>query len=157
MRIDGQVGGYPVKFLEQIVRLSKILKLKREKIGHLRELNSHGERKKSFGAYINEDFQRKYASTVIELSTINRDLNEHLKNIQDFTQVCDIQTQLSLVCFLPMLSFCLVFKKTQGHLKKTQGPFWAKNSTYRRLIPILPKNLKKFHIQITIFHGGNIC
>jgi len=86
MRIDGQVGGYPVKFLEQIVRLSKILKLKREKIGHLRELNSHGERKKSFGAYINEDFQRKYASTVIELSTINRDLNEHLKNIQDFTQ-----------------------------------------------------------------------
>ena len=86
MRIDGQVGGYPVKFLEQIVRLSKILKLKREKIGNLRELNSHGERKKSFGAYINEDFQRKYASTVIELSTINRDLNEHLKNIQDFTQ-----------------------------------------------------------------------
>ena len=87
MRIDGQVGGYPVKFLEQIVRLSKILKLKREKIGHLRELNGHGERKKSFGAYINEDFQRKYASAVIELSTINRDLNEHLKNIQDFTQV----------------------------------------------------------------------
>ena len=104
MRIDGQVGGYPVKFLEQIVRLSKILKLKREKIGHLRELNGHGERKKSFGAYINEDFQRKYASAVIELSTINRDLNEHLKNIQDFTQVCEIQTQLSLVCFLPIVA-----------------------------------------------------
>ena len=126
MRIDGQVGGYPVKFLEQIVRLSKILKLKREKIGHLRELNGHGERKKSFGAYINEDFQRKYASAVIELSTINRDLNEHLKNIQDFTQVCDIQTQLSLVCFLPMLFFCAFSKKLKAIWKKLKAHFEQK-------------------------------
>lgn len=86
MRIDGQVGGYPIKFLEQIVRLSKSLKQKREKIGQLRDLNSQAERRKSFGEYITEDFQRRYASTIIDLSNINRDLKEHIKNIQDFTQ-----------------------------------------------------------------------
>ena len=38
-----------------------------------------------------EDFQRRYASKVIELANINRDLNEHIRNIQDFTQqVCCI-------------------------------------------------------------------
>ena len=86
MQMDGQVGGYPVKFLEQIVRLSKILKQKRAKIAQLRDLNTEGERKKSFGDFISEDFQRRYASNVIDLSNINRDLNEHIKNIQDFTQ-----------------------------------------------------------------------
>ena len=50
------------------------------------QLNSLGERRKSFGEYINEDFQRKYAGTVIELSQINRDLNEYLKSIREFTQ-----------------------------------------------------------------------
>ena len=36
MRMDGQVGGYPVRFLEQIVRLSKCLKLKRERVSTLK-------------------------------------------------------------------------------------------------------------------------
>ena len=86
MRMDGMVGGYPVKFLDQIVRLSKCLKVKRGLIDSLRELNGEGEKRKSFGRIINEDFQRKYANTVIELANLNRDLNEHLKNIQEFTQ-----------------------------------------------------------------------
>ena len=86
MRNDGFVGGYPIRFLEQIVRLGKCLKLKRELVTTLKELNGLGERKKSFGEFISEDFQRKYASTVIDLSQLNRDLNEHLENIQEFTQ-----------------------------------------------------------------------
>jgi hypothetical protein len=58
------------------------------KICHLATLfqNSEGERKKSFGEIITEDFQRRYASKVIDLANINRDLNEHLRNIQSFTQ-----------------------------------------------------------------------
>ncbi len=86
MRMDGNIGGYPVRFLEQIVRLSKCLKLKRERVTTLKELNGMGERKKSFGEYITEDFQRKYAATVLELSQLNRDLDEHLMNIKEFTQ-----------------------------------------------------------------------
>ena len=43
MHVDGHVGGYPIKFLEQIVRLSKCLKKKRELIGSLRDLNAQGK------------------------------------------------------------------------------------------------------------------
>lgn len=86
MRMDGQVGGYPIKFLEQIVRLSKCLKMKRERISQLRDLNTQGEKRKSFGEFITGDFQRRYASTVIDLSNINKDLNEHIKTIQEYTQ-----------------------------------------------------------------------
>ena len=86
MRVDSNLGGYQVKFLAEIVRLGKCLKMKRERVNTLNELNSLGERRKSFGEYINEDFQRKYAGTVIELSQINRDLNEYLKSIREFTQ-----------------------------------------------------------------------
>ena len=60
MRMDGQVGGYPIKFLEQIVRLSKCLKMKRERISQLRDLNTQGEKRKSFGEFITGDFQRRY-------------------------------------------------------------------------------------------------
>ena len=86
MHVDGHVGGYPIKFLEQIVRLSKCLKKKRELIGSLRDLNAQGEKRKSFRDDFNEDFQRRYASNVLELSEVNRDLNEHLRSIQEFTQ-----------------------------------------------------------------------
>ena len=58
--MDGQVGGYPIKFLEQIVRLSKCLKMKRERISQLRDLNTQGEKRKSFGEFITGDFQRRY-------------------------------------------------------------------------------------------------
>eukprot|EP00093_Oithona_nana_P001448 01448.XXX_2455_5579_1 [CDS] Oithona nana genome sequencing. len=86
LHVDGHVGGYPIKFLEQIVRLSKCLKKKRELIGCLRTLNGQVEKGKGFGDAIHEDFQRRYASNVLELSGVNRDLNEHLKSIQEFTQ-----------------------------------------------------------------------
>ena len=86
MRLDSHLGGYPVRFLDQVVRLSKCLKKKREGVKMLRELNSTGEMSKSFGEYITEDFQRRYASTVLELSHVNRGLNEHLENIRAYTQ-----------------------------------------------------------------------
>ncbi len=84
--MDGQLNGYPVKFLDLIVRLSKTLRLKRERVNTLKDLNAAGERRKSYGEYINEDFQRKYASTVMDLSQINKDLNEYFKNIREYTQ-----------------------------------------------------------------------
>ncbi|CAB4059725.1 LIN9 [Lepeophtheirus salmonis] len=60
MRGHGHLGCYPVRFLERIVRLSKCLKIKREKVDNLRKLNN--------------------------LSNLNRDLNEHLKTIQEYAQ-----------------------------------------------------------------------
>lgn len=86
IHLYGNLGGYPVKFLDLIVRLSKCLKKKKELVATLKELNVKGERTKSFGEYISEDFQRRYAGTVIELSNLNRELNDHLKSIKEYTQ-----------------------------------------------------------------------
>ena len=47
-------------------------------------------------------------------------------------------------------------KNSRPTKKKLKVHFAQKNSTYRRLIQILPKKLKKFHIQITVFHGGHM-
>jgi len=85
LRLDGTLGGYPVKFLFHIVRLNKSLLAKKEKVNNLRELNSEAEKMKSFGEFITEDFQRKYASTVMEVYKLNEELNKHLKEMSKYT------------------------------------------------------------------------
>ena len=66
----------------------------------MKELNCLGERKKSFGEYISEDFQRRYASAVVELSQLNRDLNEHLENIAEFTQQVSFDDNRLALCYV---------------------------------------------------------
>lgn len=68
------------------VRLSKILNAKKSKIKVLREMNTEAERKKSLGSYIPEDFQRRYASVIIDLEHLNRDLQDYLTNVQKYCQ-----------------------------------------------------------------------
>jgi hypothetical protein len=68
------------------VRLSKILNAKKSKIKVLREMNTEAERKKSFGTYIPEDFQRRYANVIIDLEYLNRDLQDYLTNVQNYCQ-----------------------------------------------------------------------
>lgn len=85
LRLDGTLGGYPVRFLYHIVRLNKSLLTKKEKVSSLRDLNSDAEKIKSFGECITEDFQRRYASTVMDIYKINEDLNSHLADIAEFT------------------------------------------------------------------------
>jgi len=85
LRLDGSLGGYPVKFLFHIVRLNKSLLVKKEKVVSLRELNCQAEKMKSFGEYITEDFQRKYASTVLEVYKVNEELNGQLKEVASYT------------------------------------------------------------------------
>ncbi|KDR17349.1 Lin-9-like protein [Zootermopsis nevadensis] len=83
---DGTVGGFPVKFLDMVVRLSKILNAKKSKIRTLKEMNTEAEKRKSFGAHIPEDFQRRYASVIIDLEHLNRDLQDYLTNVQNYCQ-----------------------------------------------------------------------
>jgi len=85
LRLDGTLGGYPVRFLYHIVRLNKALLTKKERVNNLRDLNSDAEKKKSFGEFITEDFQRRYASTVMDIYKINEELNAHLADIAQFT------------------------------------------------------------------------
>ena len=72
--IEGNVGGYPIKFLEQIVRLSKCLKKKRELIGSLRDLNAQGTiyilRKQFYSTKLNLTY-RFFKKTWVSLSKPN--------------------------------------------------------------------------------------
>ncbi|XP_061842704.1 protein lin-9 homolog [Nerophis lumbriciformis] len=82
---DGDtLGGFPVKFLVQVTRLSKILMVKKEHIKHLKEMNSEAEKLKSYSMPIDRDFQKRYATTVLELEQLNKDLNKVLHEVQKF-------------------------------------------------------------------------
>jgi len=85
LRMDQILGGYPVRFLYHIVKLNKCLKSKSGRVSSLKELNSEAEKRKSYGVVISEDFQKKYAGTVLDICKINEDLNSHLKEISPFT------------------------------------------------------------------------
>lgn len=85
MRLDQILGGYPVRFLYHIVKLNKCLKTKRERVTGLKLLNTEAEKRKSFGANISEEFQKKYASTVLEVCKVNDDLNSYLKDVSQYT------------------------------------------------------------------------
>ncbi|XP_044727897.1 protein lin-9 homolog isoform X2 [Chrysoperla carnea] len=83
---EGTLGGFPIKLLELIVRVTKILNTKRGKIKKLKEMNTEAEKLRSHGNPLPEDFERKYAGIVIELERMNRDLQEYLNDVQHFCQ-----------------------------------------------------------------------
>ncbi|CAH1786394.1 unnamed protein product [Owenia fusiformis] len=79
----GTYGGFPIKFLVLVTRLSKILTIKKEKVKELREMNTQAEKMKSYVEPITIDFQKKYAGLVLELERLNKDLNDYLNQIQE--------------------------------------------------------------------------
>ncbi|KAK8744011.1 hypothetical protein OTU49_000959, partial [Cherax quadricarinatus] len=80
------IGTHSIPDYEVLVKLSKILRAKREKIGTLRDMNGQAEKQRSYGQELNVDFQRKYAGLVLEIEKLNRDLNQHLLAVQQFCQ-----------------------------------------------------------------------
>ncbi|CAG9563403.1 unnamed protein product [Danaus chrysippus] len=84
--LDSHLGSYPFTLLELIVKLTKILQAKKCKINKLKEYNCEAEKRKSFGQRMPEDFERKYASVVIDLERMNMDLQEYINKIQVYCQ-----------------------------------------------------------------------
>nr|XP_003814975.2 protein lin-9 homolog isoform X3 [Pan paniscus] len=78
------LGGFPVEFLIQVTRLSKILMIKKEHIKKLREMNTEAEKLKSYSMPISIEFQRRYATIVLELEQLNKDLNKVLHKVQQY-------------------------------------------------------------------------
>ncbi|XP_044025715.1 protein lin-9 homolog isoform X1 [Siniperca chuatsi] len=89
------LGGFPVKFLVQVTRLSKILMIKKEHIKHLKEMNTEAEKLKSYSMPIDLDFQKRYATTVLELEQLNKDLNKVLHEVQQFC--CELAPDQGMV------------------------------------------------------------
>jgi protein lin-9 homolog len=82
---EGTLGGFPIKFLGLLVRLSKILSVKKKKIFELKSLNTEAERMRSLQEPINHEFQKQYATTILELEKLNSDLNDNLRAVQQYS------------------------------------------------------------------------
>ncbi|KAM6954733.1 protein lin-9 homolog [Aplochiton taeniatus] len=92
---EDTLGGFPVKFLVQVTRLSKILMIKKEHIKHLKDMNTEAEKLKSYSMPIVLEFQKRYATTVLELERLNKDLNKVLHEVQQFC--CELAPEQGMV------------------------------------------------------------
>ncbi|XP_059616782.1 protein lin-9 homolog [Phlebotomus argentipes] len=91
---DKQVGGYPVKLLELMVRTKKLLAAKQVKLNRLQSLNSEVAIHKSYDEPITEETQKIYANLVVSLEKINRNVQANLNQIQTFTPQISKQPQI---------------------------------------------------------------
>lgn len=82
---DGTLGGFPIKFLALLVRLSKILSVKKKKIYELKSMNTEAEKMRSLQEPIPHEFQKQYAGTILDLEKLNIDLNDHLRAVQQYS------------------------------------------------------------------------
>lgn len=80
--IEGKFGCYPVKLLEKMVIVTKILNTKENRIKQLKHMNSEAEKLNSYDEELPEDFERKYASILIDLEKLNMDLQIYLDEMQ---------------------------------------------------------------------------
>lgn len=55
------MNGYPIKLLEYMVKVNKILTAKKQKISALKDMNSEAEKSRSFGEPLTSEFEKKYA------------------------------------------------------------------------------------------------
>ncbi|XP_017765714.1 PREDICTED: protein lin-9 homolog [Eufriesea mexicana] len=84
--IGGTMNGYPLKLLEFMVKVNKILAAKKVKIKKLKEMNSEAEKRRSFGELLPPDFERRYAGIVVELEKMNTALQDYLNDVQELCQ-----------------------------------------------------------------------
>lgn len=83
---EGRVGGFPIRLLQKMVLVTKILSAKRTKIKLLKSMNTEAEKFNSFEMDIPEDFERRYAGILIDLEKLNRDLQNYLDEMQLYCQ-----------------------------------------------------------------------
>jgi len=57
----GTVNGFPLKLLELMVKVNKILTTKKNKVKKLKEMNGEAEKRRSLGESLPPDFEKKYA------------------------------------------------------------------------------------------------
>ncbi|XP_053203274.1 protein lin-9 homolog [Panonychus citri] len=82
---EGTLGGFPIKFLALLVRLTKILNIKKRTIFELKAMNTEAEKMRSLQEPITRGFKKQYASLILTLEKLNNSLDEHLKAVQSFT------------------------------------------------------------------------
>jgi hypothetical protein len=66
-------------------------------------MNTEAERKKSFGAHIPQEFQRRYANVIIDLEHLNRDLQDYLTSVQNYCQEVSCYEVCHIIVHVPSL------------------------------------------------------
>uniref|UniRef100_A0A1I7U632 DIRP domain-containing protein n=1 Tax=Caenorhabditis tropicalis TaxID=1561998 RepID=A0A1I7U632_9PELO len=77
------VGNFPLKFLVNLVKLTKLIEIKKTLIKQLQELNSEAEMMNMTSDSYPLTFQEKYAKTVIDLEHVNQNIDINMNGIQD--------------------------------------------------------------------------
>ncbi|XP_071809399.1 protein lin-9 homolog [Asterias amurensis] len=80
------LGGFPVKFLVLVTKVSKILSFKKELLQELKDKNTEAERMQSMNQLSALNFKEKYAKCVLQLERLNEDLNGYLNDVQKYCQ-----------------------------------------------------------------------
>ena len=82
----GLLGGFPIRLLVSITRLNKKLNVKKEYIKKLNDLNTEAEYIKVNKNYYSKEFQLKYASLIIDIEKLNKDLSDYLVGVQRYCE-----------------------------------------------------------------------
>lgn len=69
------IGGFHLKLLELMIRTRKTLVAKEMKLLRLKNMNAEAEMCRSFDEPLPDDYQRRYASIVIGMEKLNRDMH----------------------------------------------------------------------------------
>lgn len=79
------IGGYPVKYLELIVRTKKTLSAKQMKLLRLQNITSEAQIYKSYDNPLPDEFKKRYAMLLVAIDKLNRDLEEQLKQLREYS------------------------------------------------------------------------
>uniref|UniRef100_A0AAG5CP01 DIRP domain-containing protein n=1 Tax=Anopheles atroparvus TaxID=41427 RepID=A0AAG5CP01_ANOAO len=78
------IGGYPVKYLELIVRTKKTLSAKQMKLLRLQNITSEAQIYKSYDNPLPEEFKKRYAMLIVAIDKLNRDLADQVKQLREY-------------------------------------------------------------------------
>ncbi|XP_053659351.1 protein lin-9 homolog [Anopheles marshallii] len=78
------IGGYPVKYLELIVRTKKTLSAKQMKLLRLQNITSEAQIYKSYDNPLPEEFRKRYAMLIVAIDKLNRDLADQLNQLREY-------------------------------------------------------------------------
>lgn len=117
---DHNIGGFPIKFLTQLVKASKILTIKRKKIGELKAMNSNIERMTTLSEPISYSFKKNYSLNILELEKINKEIHNYLTRMQSYSLQVASEGKLKSLKPDVVSQKCLLEARTLTELHQTK-------------------------------------
>ncbi|KAL0267632.1 UNVERIFIED_CONTAM: hypothetical protein PYX00_009847 [Menopon gallinae] len=140
------LGQFPIALLEMVVIISKILSYKKKMVQKLKELNTEAERRTGHGQDYTEDFQRRYATLVIDLEFLNKQLERYLSSVQKLCH--EIAPEQSM---LAMLTPSYLREKSNGEARTLVDNYFCqpdKEPVHNKLLVELVTDLIALMIQV---------